>query len=358
MQFKIVLVPFLATTILPVWCQKQQPILRPQVTTIEQPLIGFGTYLLTQTRSSESDNTTAAVSFAIQTGYRQIDCAAYYKNERAVGRGIAEGLLKANLSRSDIWVTSKLWNDRHGDYDVVEATFNKTLSDLGLEYLDLYLLHWPVDSSSGKSKIDYIKTWNAMSNLPKSKVRNIGISNFSPEQLCHLISETGVKPAVHQMELHPYLQQSSWVAAHRALGISVTAYSPLGNSSPDYRHSPTPSRFSSLKSILRSCFSSNEKDITPPPPPLLQNTLLKEIAERRNCSVAQVALSWNVGRGVSVIPKSSHERWIKENYESLECELGVFDFAQLEEVGAKYLTRFSNPSEEWGVELFRGLDDA
>ncbi|TVY40678.1 putative oxidoreductase [Lachnellula subtilissima] len=356
MHFTIILVPFLATTILPVWCQKQQePILSPQETAIKQPLIGFGTYLLPQSEGPE--NTTAAVSLAIETGYRQIDCAADYENEQAVGKGIAKGLLKANLSRGDIWVTSKIWNDRHGDYDVVEGALNKTLSDLGLEYLDLYLIHWPVESSSGKNEVDYIKTWIAMSHLPKSRVLNIGISNFSPEQLRHLISETGVTPAVHQMELHPYLQQSSWIAANRALGISVTAYSPLGNSNPDYQHPSSPSRFSS--SLLRSFFWSKNTESAPlPPPPLLQNTILKEIAERRDCTVAQVALSWNAGRGVSVIPKSSHERWIKENYGSLECELGVLDLVQLEEVGVKYLARFSNPSEEWGVELFAGLDDA
>ncbi|TVY88266.1 putative oxidoreductase, partial [Lachnellula willkommii] len=161
------------------------------------------------------------------------------------------------------------------------------------------------------------------------------------------------------MELHPYLQQSSWVAAHRALGISVTAYSPLGNSNPDYRHSSPPSSSSSRfpSTLLRSFFSS-KKEESALPPPLLQNNILKEIAERRNFTVAQVALSWNIGRGVSVIPKSSHERWIKENYESLECELGALDLVQLEEVGARYLTRFSNPSEKWGVELFGGLDDA
>jgi hypothetical protein len=109
MQFINILVPFLATTISPVWSQTQQPILNPQET-ITQPLIGFGTWNLKD--SDDPENTTAAVAFAIQTGYRQIDCAAIYGNEKAIGKGIAEGLAKANLSRSDIWVTSKLWNDQ------------------------------------------------------------------------------------------------------------------------------------------------------------------------------------------------------------------------------------------------------
>jgi alcohol dehydrogenase (NADP+) len=229
-------------------------------------------------------------------------------------------------------------------------------------------MHWPVSSSSGKTELDYVKvspnnishlfdpltnfilqTWKSLIDLPKSKVLNIGISNFSPKQLRHLISETGVKPAAHQMELHPYLQQSSWIATHQTLGISVTAYSPLGNSNPTYHHS------SSSSSFPFSLFLSKDKKS---PPSLLQNKVLKKIAERRHCTAAQVALSWGIGRGTSVIPKSSHEKWIKENYESLKCELGVVDLVELKEIGVEYLTRFNNPSKGWRVRLFKGLDDA
>jgi diketogulonate reductase-like aldo/keto reductase len=194
-----------------------------------------------------------------------------------------------------------------------------------------------------------------MIDLPKSKVLNIGVSNFSPKQLRRLISKTGVKPAVHQMELHPYLQQSVWVASHEALGISVTAYSPLGNSNPTYHQSSALSSCGSSSWFPWYLFSSKTKKW---PPPLLDNKTIKEIAERRNCTAAQVALSWGVGRGVSVIPKSKHEKWIKENYDSLNCELGVVDLVELKKVGAEYLTRFNNPSKGWGVKLFEGLDDA
>lgn len=258
----------------------------------------------------------------------------------------------------------------HGDYGLVEAGLNQTLDDLGLDYIDLYLVHWPITSSSGKNKLDYVKvsptstfhwshpfanrfqTWKSMIDLPKNKVRKIGISNFSPEQLRHLISETGVKPAAHQMELHPYLQQSSWITTHEVLGISVTAYSPLGNSNPTYQPSCS---HSSPRSFPWSLFPSKNKES---PPPLLKNKALAEIAERRNCSVAQVALSWGMGRGVSVIPKSSHEKWIKENFESQKCELEVVDLVQLKAVGVEDLKRFNNPSKGWGVKLFDGLDDA
>ncbi|TVY84854.1 putative oxidoreductase [Lachnellula suecica] len=343
MYFSNSLLVALAATISPVWSHIQKPILVTQET-ILQPLLGFGTWNL----KTSIDNTSAAVSIAIQTGYRQIDCAAVYGNEKAVGEGIAEGLAKANLSRSDIWVTSKLWNDHHGDYETVEEALNQTLSNLGLDYIDLYLVHWPVGTSTKKTKLDYVKTWKSMIKLPKSKALNIGISNFSPKQLRSIISKTGVKPFAHQMELHPYLQQSSWVTAHQALGISVTAYSPLGNANPTYNKT-------SASSFPFSLFSSKEKSS---PPPLLQNEVLKGIAERRNCTVAQVALSWNIGRGISVIPKSKHEKYIKENFESSECELGVVDLVELKAVGVEHLTRFNNPSQSWGVKLFEGLDDA
>ncbi|CZR65035.1 probable aldose reductase [Phialocephala subalpina] len=331
--------------------QTQQPILSPQET-ISQPLIGFGTWNL----KVSPENTTAVVSLAIETGYRQIDCAAIYGNQVAVGKGIKEGLEKVGLKREDIWVTSKLWNDHHGDYETAEAGLNQTLKDLRLDYLDLYLMHWPVGTSPNGPKLDYVDTWKSMIDLPKSKVLNIGISNFSPKQLKDIISKTGVKPAAHQMEMHPYLQQSSWLATHEALGISVTAYSPLANSNPIYDPSTSSHSCHSSPSSFFSWLFGNKKN--DPPTPLLKNPVLKEIAERRNCTTAQVALAWGIGRGTSVIPKSSHEQWIKEDYEAIDCQLGITDEAQLKALGVETVKRFSNPSKNWGVKLFEGLDGA
>ncbi|KAL0260304.1 hypothetical protein SLS55_003990 [Diplodia seriata] len=297
------------------------------------PLLGFGTWNLKVSPA----NTTEAVSLAIQTGYRHIDAAAIYGNEVAVGKGIADGLARAGLKRDDIWVTSKLWNDHHGDAEVVEAGLKKTLEDLGLDYLDLYLMHWPVGSSGD---YDYVETWKSMEKLLPDKVRNIGVANFSPHQLRKLVRSSTVVPAVHQMELHPYLQQDEWVQFHQKYGIHVTAYSPLGNTNPTYRSSSR---------------GANTRKKTPL---LLENPELEAIAEQRGCTVAQVALAWGLQRGTSVIPKSSHEKWIKEDFEAVECGLVDADLDKIEKIGEEYLTRFNNPSKSWGVELFEGLDDA
>ncbi|KAF9639398.1 Aldo/keto reductase [Lasiodiplodia theobromae] len=301
---------------------------------VAPPLLGFGTWNL----KVSPDNTTDAVSLAIQSGYRHIDAAAAYGNQVAVGKGIADGIDKAGLQREDIWVTSKLWNDHHGDADAVEAALTKTLEELGLQYLDLYLMHWPVSASGD---YDYVETWKSMEKLLPDKVRNIGVANFSPHQLRKLVRSSTVKPAVHQMELHPYLQQAGWVRFHQKHGIHVTSYSPLGNTNPIYRSS--------------SREANTRKTGTPL---LLENPELESIAKQRDCSVAQVALAWGMERGTSVIPKSSHEKWIKENFEAVECGLVDADLDKIEKIGEKYLTRFNNPSKAWGVDLFEGLDDA
>lgn len=292
------------------------------------PLLGFGTWNL---KISER-NTSAAVSGAIQAGYKHIDCAAIYGNEKEVGAGIKLGLEMTGQKREDIWVTSKLWNDHH-NADQVSLALMKTLSDLGLEYLDLYLMHWPVASAGGKNTINYLETWHAMSAIPSLVARHVGVSNFDPEQLKDLIAKSSVKPAVHQFELHPYLQQAEWVQWHKDNGINITAYSPLANLNPIYRGKTSP-------------------------PSLLENVVISEIAKRRGCTNAQVALAWGMGRGTSVIPKSSHLERIQENLESMDCILEPEDHAAIEDIGKTSTKRFNNPSDGWGVPLYKGLEGA
>lgn len=177
--------------------------------------------------------------------------------------------------------------------------------------------------------------------LDTGKVLNIGVSNFSPTQLTTLIDASTIKPAVHQLELHPYLQQPAFVQWHKDNGISLTAYSPLANLNPIYD-------------------TKNEHDASyKTVPGLLQNKEIAAIAEKRGCTNAQVALAWGMGRGTSVIPKSQHEGRIRENREAGRvCKLQEGDVGVIEGVGRTYLRRMNNPSQGWGVELFEGLDDA
>jgi len=167
------------------------------------------------------------------------------------------------------------------------------------------------------------------------KVRNIGVSNFSPKQLKDLIARSSIKPYAHQFELHPYLQQVDWVQWHKNNDIHVTAYSPLANLNPIYEA------------------PGKRKDA---PPSLLENRDVTNIAEKRGCTNAQVALEWGMGRGTSVIPKSSHAVRIQENFASLKCVLEVEDYVMIEKLGKKYLKRFNNPSKGWDVPLYEGLE--
>ncbi|EME85256.1 uncharacterized protein MYCFIDRAFT_133562 [Pseudocercospora fijiensis CIRAD86] len=321
----------LATTVLPLAAlgasQDNQIPLNTQdsrpLTLADMSLLGFGTWNLKEANTSE------AVSWAIQVGYRHIDCAAAYYNEEEVGKGIADGLAKTGLTREDLWITSKLWNDHH---DKVEAGINGSLQKLGLTYLDLYHMHWPVAGSGSDSYISYHDTWEAMTKLQQSgKARHIGVCNFSPDQLTSLLNKTSVPPQVHQMELHPYLPQTTWLNFHSRHKIHVTAYSPLAGTNPTYKDPP-------------------------PPDPLLKNKILHKIAKKRNCTPAQVALQWGMARGTSVIPKSIHKDYITENFQALECGLKKKDLEKIDRLG-RFHHRYNNPSESWGVGLYEGLED-
>jgi len=261
------------------------------------PLFGLGTW------KSKPGEVAKAVEHALKTGYRHIDCAYCYGNEKEVGAG----LKASGVPREEIFITSKLWNTKHHPDDV-EAACRKTLDDLGLEYLDLYLIHWPHAFQRGDNafpkkesgEIIYDESihptdcWLDMEKLvKKGLVKSIGISNFNSEQIADVLKRGSIKPVTNQVECHPYLNQSKLLEFCQGHGITITAYSPLG--SPDRPWAP-----------------AGEVG-------LLDDPKIKGIAERYNKSSAQVLIKWQIQRGVIVIPKSVTPARIEEN-------ANIFDF--------------------------------
>lgn len=250
-------------------------------------------------------------------------------NEDKVGEGIAA----SNVPRQDIWVTSKLWNTDHRPENVHRA-IDKTLSDLGVGYLDLYLMHWPVAFIPGSNYLDtetsIEDTWQAMEDLVRQrKTRFIGVSNFSPDDLDRILAVCSICPYAHEFETHPYLQQQDFVDRHLDMGIDVIAYSPLGNTNPQYGGGGVPA--------------------------LLDDPFWSALAATKNITVAQAVLAWGRQRGTIVIPKSVHEAYIDQNLESRGVALTEEDMSEIARQDKK--SRFNNPGRSWGVDLFRGLDD-
>lgn len=279
----------------------------------EMPALGLGTW------KSSPGEVKQAIIHAIEIGYRHIDCAAIYKNEAEIGEAINECINRGLVKREELWITSKLWNDAHKKSDVRNA-LQKTLTDLGLDYLDLYLIHWPVAFKNGtefpQSSEGYLtltdaplsETWEAMQELrEEGLVRHIGTSNFSQKKLQHLIDLGGQKPEVNQVELHPYLQQQALLDFCLANDIHVTAYSPLGSMD-------RPDAF--------------KKEGEPVP---LKNETILDIAKSNQISPAQVLIRWQLQRNISVIPKSTNPARLKENFNSLGVELSQ---SQMNEIAA------------------------
>lgn len=214
--------------------------------------------------------------------------------------------------------------------------------------------------------------------LDRGTVRQIGICNFAPHELFHLLDHANHKPDVHQFECHPYLQQKSWVEWHKAHGITVTAYSPLANVNPVYKgrsissidEGNLPESWANdvedgIAEAMEEYDGQNDEQLPegrpntyPSPPSLLNNTVMNTIGDRIGCSAAQVALAWGLKRGHVVIPKASQEHHITENAASIACveKLGWREMKELEYVGNRWLHRYNNPSSGWGKHLFEGLD--
>ncbi|MGM1032347.1 MAG: aldo/keto reductase [Bacillota bacterium] len=249
---------------------------------VEMPWFGLGVF-----KVEEGPELVNAVKMAIKHGYRSIDTAAIYENEEGVGQGIREGLKEAGISREDLFVTSKVWNADLG-YESTIAAYEKSLQKLGLEYLDLYLIHWPVE---GK----YKEAWRALETLYKEgKVKAIGVSNFQIHHLKDLMEDAEVKPMVNQVECHPRLTQKEVQAFCKEQGIQLEAWSPLMQGE------------------------------------LLDNEVLQAIATTHGKSVAQVILRWDLQNGIVTIPKSTKEHRIVENSTVFDFELTEEEMNQID----------------------------
>ncbi|KAF9695760.1 hypothetical protein EKO04_006237 [Ascochyta lentis] len=294
------------------------------------PAIGFGTW-------QDKDAQEPAVTHALKAGYRHIDTARIYGTEAAVGNAIK----KSGIPRDEIFLTTKLWNNSHHPDDV-ESALDASLQDLDTPYVDLYLMHWPSPfarstdmfpkDSSGKTQpgdTDYIATYQAMERcLATGKTRAIGISNFSRGELERLLASTSTVPAAHQIESHPYLQQTSFTQWHADRGIHVTQYSPLGNQNSIY---------SSGANMAK----------------LIDDPVLVEIGNQHGKSGAQVALAWGIALGRSVIPKSKTAERIEQNFGG-DFVLPSEDVERISGVDRKL--RFNDPSESFGWEFYADLD--
>ena len=281
--------------------------------------IGLGTW------KSAPGEVGDAVKTALKAGYRHIDCAAVYGNEKEVGAALQESFSEYDIKREDVWITSKLWNTEHKPKDVIPA-LKQTLSDLQLEYLDLYLIHWPIAFKPGlegfpQSDEDYlsldevpiIETWKAMLEAKEQGlIKHAGVSNFSIKKLKDLSATTDDAPEMNQIELHPYLQQDDMLNYCKDNGIHVTAYSPLGSSDrPD-----------SMK-------ADDE-------PSLLENEVIHEIADKHDATPAQVLIKWAVERDTIVIPKSTNAGRIEENLSSSSLSLDEEDMAKIKKLDYHY----------------------
>jgi len=254
------------------------------------PQLGFGTLNVPPGREPTPENTAKTaeiVGLALELGFRHIDTAQMYGNERGVGEAIAA----SGIPREELWVTSKLGNGNHRPDDV-RRSFDETLEKLQLDYLDLFLIHWPVPTLYTG---DYVATWRAMTELREDgRLRSVGVSNFQPEHLEQIIEATGVVPAVNQIEVHPYFRNDAAREATRRHGIAIEAWSPLGQGH------------------------------------VLEDATIADIAADRDKTAAQVILRWHIQHDHIVFPKSMHRERMKENLAIFGFELTNDEMATID----------------------------
>ena len=266
---------------------------------VQMPLEGFGVFQVPDAAQCEQ-----AVSDALEAGYRLIDTAAAYMNEEAVGNAIRT----SDIPRKDLFITTKLWV-QDADYESAKKAFETSLNKLGLEYLDLYLIHQPFH--------DYYGAWRAMEELYKEgRIRAIGVSNFYPDRLVDLCVNAEIIPAVNQVECHPFFQQKDALKVMKEYGVQPEAWGPFAEGKNNF----------------------------------FQNPILAEIAAKYGKSVAQVALRWNVQIGVVVIPKSVHKERIQENFNIWDFELSDKDMETISDMDighSEIINHFTADTAKW-----------
>ncbi|MBX7527709.1 aldo/keto reductase [Qipengyuania vesicularis] len=279
------------------------------------PAIGFGFWKVAREKAAD-------IAYeAIAAGYRHLDCAADYGNEAEVGEGIARAIADGLVTREDLWITSKLWNTFHAPEHVEEGC-RKSLADLGLDYLDLYLVHFPIaleylpidaryppewihdpsasNPSMKRARVPLHRTWGAMEELVgKGLVRRIGVCNYNSGLLHDLMSYAQIGPYALQIEAHPYLVQPKLIRLARDYGLEVTAFSPLG------------------------ALSYVELDMAGKSDSVLTEPVVQQAASAHGKSPAQIVLRWGVQRGTSIIPKTSKPERMRENLDLFDFELSA-----------------------------------
>lgn len=297
----------------------------------KMPIIGFGLWKVA------SDDCPKIIMQAIAAGYRHFDCAADYGNEQAVGAGIKQALSEGLCTREELWITSKLWNTFHAPEHVEEAC-QKSLDDLGLDYFDLYLIHFPIaleyvpiekryppewvydpqNPSMKLAKVPLYQTWKAMEKLAEQGLtRQIGVCNYNSGLLHDLMSYARIKPSVLQIESHPYLTQEKLIKLAHSYDIHVTAFSPLG------------------------ALSYFELDMAKQEESLLLAKPVIDAAKAHDKSTAQILLRWAIQRGTSIIPKSSNPQRMRENLNILDFELSDDEMQEISDLNQD--KRFNDP---------------
>lgn len=296
---------------------------------MEMPIIGLGTW------QSPTTEVYEAVRAAIEVGYRHIDCAYCYGNETAVGRAIKDSISDGIVKREELFVVSKVWLTFF-TRERVRVGLKRSLTNLGLDYLDLYLVHWPISLQQVDDKIfpadvngyaidghvDYLDTWKGMEDvLRDGLVRSIGVSNFNSEQIARILSNSNIKPVTNQVESHPYLSQQKLLQFCRERSIPLTAYSPLGNPGSSYNTNV------SKKNVL-------------------EDKLVTNLAAKYKKSPGQILIKFQAQRGVIVIPKSVNRHRIIENIQIFDFELTADEITALENLDIGYRSCPGDPGAD------------